>query len=328
MLALVRVPALVLLVGLALAASAIWAAGSSRGAVTLGSALATEPNGITICSASGSDRGCLAVNDVLPGRQLASPFLGVIVRWRARLGTSTEAQTIRIRVVRRLDGDRFKVISSGALESVADGAGTYAFPARLAINAGDGVGIESGSDTAIEWRAPLTGANTFEYAAPTPLDGGETATPTFTDADQEHTFNVDVEPDLDSDVFGDETQDMCLGTPGQFNGCPNTVTIGKPKQKGTKVKLPLTVPGPGTVRAGSANDPALATAAKAKPLLKAVSKSFTANTRQQATLVLKLTKAAKAKLADKRKLKLKIKVSFTPTGGPAGSQTAKAKLKS
>ena len=137
-----------------------------------------------------------------------------------------------------------------------------------------------------------------------------------------------LEPDADHDGYGDETQDKCLGTAGTFNGCPNTVTLGKAKQKGTKVKLGVTVPGQGTLKAGSANDPALARAAKRKPLLKAFTQTFGSITKQQVTLTLKLTKAARAKLTDAGRLKLKIKVSFIPTGGPAGSQTAKAMLKS
>jgi hypothetical protein len=53
-----------------------------------------------------------------------------------------------------------------------------------------------------------------------------------------------------------------------------------------------------------------------------VIRTLTATTRQQ----LKLTKSAVAKLEDAGKLKLK--AVYTPTGGPPGSQTKKAKLKS
>jgi hypothetical protein len=137
-----------------------------------------------------------------------------------------------------------------------------------------------------------------------------------------------VEPDADGDVFGDETQDKCLGSAGAFNGCPSTVTINGAKQKGRKpkIKVTTTVPGAGTLKAGSANDATLASASR-KASLKAISETITATSRQQVSLTLKLTKSAKRKLAEKGKLKAQVKVVYTPIGGPGASQTRKVKLK-
>lgn len=124
-------------------------------------------------------------------------------------------------------------------------------------------------------------------------------------------LSAQLEPDTDRDVYGDETQDKCIGSAGPFNGCPNE----------------LTVPGAGTLSAGSASDPALATAAKSTRQLKRVTKTLTSTTTQQVTLTLKLTKAAKRNLADKARLKVRVKAVCTPTGGPPGSKTVKATLK-
>jgi hypothetical protein len=136
-----------------------------------------------------------------------------------------------------------------------------------------------------------------------------------------------VEADADHDDFGDDSQDKCLGTAGQFNGCPSTVTIDKLKQKGdTKVKVILTVPGAGTLEVGSPSDPALASAAA--KTLKAKSKTLTENSKQQLKLTLKLTKSAIGKLEDAGALKLKVKAVYTPLGGPPGSQTKTKKLRS
>jgi hypothetical protein len=93
------------------------------------------------------------------------------------------------------------------------------------------------------------------------------------------------------------------------------------------VMLTATVPGTGTLKAGSSNDATVASAAKAKPLLKPVSQTLSSTTKQDIPLTLKLSKAGKRKLAAKGKLKLTIKVVYIPTGGPAGSQTAKVTLK-
>ena len=137
-----------------------------------------------------------------------------------------------------------------------------------------------------------------------------------------------IEPDADNDGFGDETQDKCVGTAGTFNGCPSEVTLGKPKaKKGKKIIATATVPGAGTLSAGVPSDPAVATAAKGRPL-RPVTQTLTATTRQQVRLVLKLTKGAKKKLRRKGKLGLKLRVVYTPSGGPASSQTRKVKLKS
>jgi hypothetical protein len=146
--------------------------------------------------------------------------------------------------------------------------------------------------------------------------------------DQQLDVSAALEPDSDLDGFGDETQDNCVGTAGPFDGCPSTVTVDKLRQKGTKpkVKATVTVPGQGTLKAGSPNDPALAAAAANS--VKPISQTLSAKTRQQLTLTLKLTKSANRKLAKKGRLKLQVKLVYTPTGGPAASQAGKVKLKS
>jgi hypothetical protein len=191
-------------VAAALIASGASAAQSSQASVTLGSDLATEPDLGGACLAFGSDRGCLYVNDVLPGRELISPIDGVIVRWRARLGDAG-AQTIRIRVLRPFDPDQFTVISSGQLEPIPAGAGTYAFPAQLPIHSGDQVGGEAGSGALIAWEVSQSDAHFFAYN-PSPPDGETTLDPFF-DGARQVALNVDVEPDCDKDGLGDETQD-------------------------------------------------------------------------------------------------------------------------
>jgi hypothetical protein len=140
-----------------------------------------------------------------------------------------------------------------------------------------------------------------------------------------------VEPDIDRDVFGDESQDDCIGTAGTANGCPNTVTLGKATAKGNKVTVEVTAPGAGTLAAGSASDKALPAAKKkkkkAQPPLKQASQTLTAKTKQTVAVTLRLSKAGKAKLAQKGKLGLSIKVVYTPTGGTPGAVTTKAKLR-
>ena len=300
---------ILVLVGMLLATG--WVAEPSRAAVTLGSALATEPSGSTTCPSFESTHGCLAIDDALPGRELVAPFSGVIVRWGTRLGPETEGQSIRIRVVRRVTAKQFTVVSSGALESVPSGAGTYTFPAELPISGGDQVGLESGSGTAIEWRAPLPGGHTFEYSPTAPLlDGGQTPPPILTIPDTEHTFNVDVEPDCDHDGLGDETQDL------DVRSCkPNGFTFGKPmrNRRWGFAKLPVTVPGPGVLTLKGKGVYTL------RPLGNLPERfALAAGT---INLLVKPKPKMRGKLERSGRAKVRVTVTYVPTGGLPNSAT-------
>ncbi len=93
----------------------------------------------------------------------------------------------------------------------------------------------------------------------------------------------------------------------------NSFTIGKPKlnkKKGT-AKLPVTVPGPGTVALAGKRIVAVTKSAKAGGTLK---------------LAVKAKGKAKRKLAKKGKAKVKLTVTFTPAGGTAATQKKTLKL--
>lgn len=99
----------------------------------------------------------------------------------------------------------------------------------------------------------------------------------------------------------------------------NVVALGKPalnKKKGT-AKLPVAVPGPGTLT--------IADVKKTKKRVKA--KTLTATAAGTLNLPVKPTKSARKVLANKGKLKLKVAVTFTPTGGFAATVTRKLTLK-
>jgi hypothetical protein len=300
------------LVAAALIASGAWAAQSSQAAVTLGSDLAAEPEVNFSCFNVDSTRGCLFVTDVLPGRQLISPFDGVIVRWRVRVGATTDAQTIRIRVVRRVDPDQFTAISSGQLESIPAGAGTYTFPAQLPIRSGDQVGGEADSNTDIQWGLTQGDAHLFGYN-PSPPDGETTLTPVFIDPWQV-TLNVDVEPDCDKDGLGDETQDADVST--CHSNAFTFAGLKRNKKKGTAT-LNVNVPEPGEL-IGSGNG------AKVSAAGATTSKAVTPGTAQ---LLIKAKGKKKRKLNETGKVKLSLAVTYTPTRGKLNTQSIKVKLK-
>lgn len=99
----------------------------------------------------------------------------------------------------------------------------------------------------------------------------------------------------------------------------NVVALGKPalnKKKGT-AKLPVTVPGPGTLT--------IADVKKTKQRVKA--KTFTVTAAGTLNLPVKPTKSARKALKAMGKLKLKVAVTFTPTGGFAAAASRKLTLK-
>jgi hypothetical protein len=318
------VPALGRLLALGAVSAALLAGpATTDAAITVGSPLTAQVSS-NIFQGCGT-AACTFVNPVLPepGANVASPLTGVLVRWRM-MGNASGAP-FEVRVLRPTPGGEYTGAGTGAPE-VPVGLGPTTFATRLPVQAGDLVGLDSPAGA--NWfngRAPQTGAGYGKFDPA--LADGSTGSPGL-NSNIEAEFNGDVEFDADRDVFGDETQDKCLGTAGAFGGCPNTFLLDSVMQtkKKPKVKVIATVPGAGTVQAGSASDPALASAS-AKKSLKPVTETLTSTTYQQALLTLKLTKSAKRKLAEKRKLKAKVKVLYRPPGGPAVSQTRQVNLK-
>jgi hypothetical protein len=263
-----------------------------------------------------------------PGAQYAAPSSGVITSWSYQSDAS-DAPTLRLKVGRASAGADLSTSAEFAITGQSELENTVLntlnqFPTRISVEQGDVIGfyfqtIGGCADT-------VTPSGYFDHFVNF-VDVQPGPPQTFNREVRHFDVSALLEPDADHDGFGDESQDKCVGTAGPYNGCPNTLTIDSAKQKDKKpkIKVTTTVPGAGTLAAGSANDASLA--ASAGTSLKAVSQTITSTTRQKLTLTLKLSKSAKKKLASKGKLKAKVKVVYTPTGGPAGSQTRKVKLK-
>jgi hypothetical protein len=299
-------------------AAALALPAASPAATTIGPPLPGNNLGL-----AGAGGGATFIQTALPNLINESPIDGVVVRYRVQFGSWG---TVRLRVLRPSGGGTFSVVRSGTAQSI----GTVfdevlrPFDTRVPISQGDRIGI----DADFSARLTTVAGATIAYWAPIKSESDPASAPTaLGGSNHALAFNADIEPDADRDGFGNETQDQCVGTPGPFNGCPNTVTVDNARQKGTKPKVQVTatVPGAGTLKAGSPGDPMLASAAAVA--LKPVTQTITSTNSHRVTLTLKLTKSARNKLADRGKLRRKVKVVYTPNGGPAGSTTRKAKLK-
>jgi virginiamycin B lyase len=108
---------------------------------------------------------------------------------------------------------------------------------------------------------------------------------------------------------------------GPVVGAPNAFSA---KVKGKK--LIVTVQSPGTVGVSDAGAPLSASSAKKKRKLLLKSSSAAGNG-PTITVKLKLTKLGNSKLKTKGKVSAKSRITFTPDGGTAATQTKKLKLK-
>ena len=109
---------------------------AASGAVTIGSDLA-NPGSLTTC---GED--CTVVQFALPGRQVAAPFNGVIVRWRVR----DSEGSLKLRVVRPAAGGQGTGVATSAPATANLGV-IPTFDTRLPVSAGDNIGIDLTPDS-------------------------------------------------------------------------------------------------------------------------------------------------------------------------------------
>jgi hypothetical protein len=284
------------------------------------------------------------VQRVLGGGTPYSPSsYGVITSW-STMNDTTAGRTSRLLVLEPNPGagaTHYIARQKDQVRAIGSGLNTFSSGLRLPIQPSQQLGLYlpdgQPADTGVCAFIPATMGNTINFQA----GPGEPPLNTSVDypgfaANFRLNASAVVEPDADRDVFGDESQDNCLGTAGAVGGCPNTVSVGKTSVKGKTVTVEVAVPGAGTVKGGSATDQALALASakkkkkkkKPQPPLRQSSQTVTGKTRQTVVLTLNLSKTGRSKLARKGKLGLSIKVTYTPIGGTAGTATASAKLTS
>jgi hypothetical protein len=302
------------------ALSALFAAPSATAAITLGRVDVPGQN----CQAD--DYFAQVSTTGGPDYTVPAGF-GVITSWSYIGGASTG--TVKMIAWRPTGApNQYIYLDTSAPEGYSAGA-LRTFLTRIPVQPNDVLGLHITPTAFCLLNDVDTTGDTVRYisSATEPAEGS-TQTLGGEITDEDLLVSAKVEVDTDRDGFGDETQDNCVGTAGQFDGCPNTVSAIALKQKGDKkVKATITVPGGGTLKVGSPSDPTLASVA-AKKTLKAQSLALTGKNAQQLQLTLKLTKSASKTLIRNGKLKVKVKAVYAPVGGPAGSVTKKKKLKS
>jgi hypothetical protein len=254
------------------------------------------------------------------------PSDGVITSWSFEAAAGA-TPPLKLKVVRHVSGNDYLTVGDSQLQTPVPSM-LNTWQTRIPVKAGDFPG-EYYSDTTFAYRN-LPGFSTTEIAgapgdpAVDPPPGTTTTFEPPSGSPHQIDLSAVLESDADQDGFGDETQDKCLGTAGSYSGCPNTIKVTKLKQKGTKLKVTVVVPGAGTLAVGSPTDKAL-TSGSAKDL-KSAKVTLTQTTASTVTVKLKLTKSAIGRLRGEGSFRAKVKAVYTPPGGPPGSRTKKKKL--
>jgi len=188
------------LVSLSLALFLLAAAPAQAGTST-GS---TNGSGISTCPA-----GWTAVQQT--GGNYQTPA-GVVTRWFTQASAAPQG-TMRL-VILRGTTDPYAVIGESGVETIA-AIGFNAFVTRIPVAAGDRLAVSSTGGPCLWFNSP----DQVRYCVN--CYGGPGTQLTTTDLHPDHRLNVSayIEPDTDSDAWGDESQDNCFGlsNPSQAN---------------------------------------------------------------------------------------------------------------
>jgi len=249
---------------------------------------------------------------------LTAPVSGVITKWKSTIAAAGSfPQNVR---VLRQNGPKTVQVVAEASGVLNPGANTL--DARLPVQAGDRLGL-FGTGPAGTFYCELPGP---EDAFGVFLGGGPGQTVEFLEVKDEAGIPVAavIEPDVDGDGFGDETQDQCPQSASFQAACPViTLSTSKQVRKGSVLIVVTTDnPAPVTVK-GIVK---LGKGKKAK--LNGGTKSLTPGVLGKFTL--KFPQKLKAKLKElprKRSLTLNVTVTGTNVAGQVTTKTLKVKLK-
>lgn len=152
----------------------------------------------------------------LGGIPSPAPIDGVLTGWAVQVGSDGGRFEQRLQVFRRVDGplNRFLAVAESGARMVPTNS-REAFKARIPVETGDLFALRGTVETFLcrgmlrstsaLHEGPTPVGSTYEFRAETGL-----GVP----------LEVFVEPDEDSDGYGDETQDRCPHVPTTQDGCP------------------------------------------------------------------------------------------------------------
>jgi hypothetical protein len=261
---------------------------------------------------------------------VAAPVSGVITEWKttAKFGeippeAAAEFAVIyrqELQVYRPAGGNSYTLIGE-SLGGALNLNGTSSFPARIPVQAGDHLGL-GGTLVTIFCEETGDPADMIGFTIGNPLVG---STREF-GLEQEIQVPVvaKIEPDVDGDGYGDETQDKCPQSAAYQTPCP-VVTISSLPTVGKKavtlyVSTSLSAPVGVTATVALGKGKSAALTAPTQTVAPGSLAPFTL------TLTPQVTKSLKA-LPTKKSLMLSITASATNVTGAPSTSTSTVKLK-
>jgi hypothetical protein len=152
----------------------------------------------------------------------------VIVAWRINAGSNAPDAQTRLRIIRPAGGGKFTGAGASAVVTPAI-SGINAYATRLPVLAGDIIGVDNDNQAVYLDGGASASAFTATYFDSPGLAEGGTQAPTGTNPPPKRLLvEADLEPDIDGDGFGDETQDACpRASTDQTLPCdPDTIGAG------------------------------------------------------------------------------------------------------
>ena len=203
---------------------------AASAAISVGQ-IADKPGAVS--AAPHCDTGTWAVTSTGVPPRYEIPGNGVLTRWSTYTGGGGGQGRVRLKVVRPLSASTFKVVAASAYinpvyDAVTNNGANGPFAVRIPVVANDlialGVGPRRGSEImpACQFSAGGMATSKAKIGVDDPPNAMSVLTwgpPPFY-PDFRVSVKASLEPDIDHDGFGDETQDKCLGVAGPQNGCP------------------------------------------------------------------------------------------------------------
>jgi hypothetical protein len=169
----------------------------------------------------------------------AAPIDGVITSWQYRAPMASQiGRALEFKVARAAGGNSLTIVGESERETPTIPLTTLTFPTRIAVQAGDVIGLYVPGTSAPCTVGPSPGYQAHFIADNVDRQPGDTSTYGVANQSQVDVGAV-LEPDCDADGFGDETQDPSLfGGTCTARGRALTLDANKNKVKrGKKVLL-------------------------------------------------------------------------------------------
>jgi len=211
--------------GVAAALALLIAPPTASAAITIGEVPPT-PGSVTFDTCA---EGTYAVTSTAVPPRYEIPGDGVITSWRTFSTVLANVGPERLKVINPFSATRFKVVAVSEYVnaySTVDNSNTP-WPTRIPVSAGDLIGLGVGPVTSTQSMPHcLFNHSSAQWLSKIGVDdpAGDTVltwgAPPATPSSYRVSVSAVLEPDLDHDGFGDETQDQCQTVAGTENGCP------------------------------------------------------------------------------------------------------------